>query len=129
MERNTPLQYWTVWYPKAASTGLLLARALLARTNTVLLHAAPEVITVEVSDADGNYLATGKDLEWTQNSPICRLTIEGSKVTRQDLWPAASDIESPVILPGGEAGILTSWWNSHDRKEWRWEVEFYNTVS
>ena len=122
------LQYWTVWYPKAASTGLLLARARLAPTTRALFHAAPEVITVEVADEHGNYLASGKDLKRTQNSPICRLTIQGSKVTREDVWPATSDIESVVILPGGEAGVVKSWWNSHDKKEWRWEVEFYNTV-
>lgn len=123
-----PLQYWAVWYPKAAATGLLLARALLAPTNVVLLHAAPEIITVEIADEYGKRLATGKDLERTQNSPICRLTIHDSKVSREDVWPTTADIESTVILPGGEAGALKSWWNSHDKKEWRWEVEFYNRV-
>jgi hypothetical protein len=33
-----------------------------------------------------------------------------------------------VLLPGGEAGILKSWWNADDRKEWRWDVEFYNQI-
>jgi hypothetical protein len=94
----------------------------------VLLHAAPEVITVDVSDEDGNTIAAGKDLEHTQESPICRLTIEGSKATREDIWPETGDIGSTVILPGGEAGVLKSWWNSPDKKEWRWEVEFYNSV-
>jgi hypothetical protein len=46
-------------------------------TKAVLLHAALEVITVEVSDEAGNSLATGKDLKRTQESPICRLGIEG----------------------------------------------------
>jgi hypothetical protein len=123
-----PLQYWTVWYPKAAATGLLVARALLAPTNVVLLHAAPEIITAEITDEYGKYLASGQDLERTQDSPICRLTVQDSKVTREDVWPTAADIESIVILPGGEAGVLKSWWNSPDKKEWRWEVEFYNTV-
>ena len=36
------------------------------------------------------------------------------------------DIGRVVILPGGEAGILKSWWNADDRREWRWQVEFYN---
>jgi len=33
-----------------------------------------------------------------------------------------------VILPGGEAGILKAWWNADDRKEWRWQIEFYNQI-
>ena len=122
------LQYWTIWYPKAASTGLLVARGLLGSTDTLLLHAAPEVITVEVADGQGKPLATGKDLKSTQNSPICRLTVQGAKVAREDVWPGPEDIGAKVILPGGEAGVLKSWWNSDDRKEWRWEVEFYNTI-
>lgn len=125
------LQYWAIWYPKAAATGLLVARGLIGSTGSVLVHAAPEVITVEVSDAQGNPLATGKDLERTQSSPMCRLNIDGSdgaKVTREDVWPDPADIGSKVILPGGEAGVLKSWWNSDDRKEWCWEVEFYNST-
>jgi len=35
-------------------------------------------------------------------------------------WGAA------IILPGGEVGILRSWWNAADGSEWRWQVEFYN---
>lgn len=121
-------QYWTIWYPKAAATGLLVARSFLDSTDTVLLHAAPEVITVAVSDAQGHPLATGKDLERTQTSPICRLTVEADRVMREDVWPTQADIGARVILPGGEGGILKSWWNADDKKEWRWQVEFYNTI-
>jgi hypothetical protein len=128
MEQSPLLQYWTIWYPRSAATGLLLGRALVDPTKSVLLHAAPEVITVEVCDEAGNSLATGKDLEYTQKSPICRLTIESSRVTREDIWPRTGDLESTVLLPGGEAGILKSWWNSPDKQEWRWRVEFYNSV-
>jgi hypothetical protein len=32
------------------------------------------------------------------------------------------------MLPGGEVGILKSWWNAPDHKEWRWQVEFYNSL-
>jgi hypothetical protein len=40
--------------------------------------------------------------------------------------PSPGDIGSVVILPGGEAGILKSWWNADDETEWRWQLEFYN---
>jgi hypothetical protein len=127
-ENEMPMQYWAVWYPKAAATGLLVARARTACTETVLLHAAPEVITVEVANTEGNRLALGKDLPRTQDSPICRLDIHGARVAREDVWPDRSLVGTTVLLPGGEAGVLKSWWNSEDRMEWRWEVEFYNSI-
>jgi hypothetical protein len=46
----------------------------------------------------------------------------------EDGWPAPTDIGRVVLLPGGEAGILKSWWSADDRKEWRWQVEFYNQI-
>jgi hypothetical protein len=52
----------------------------------------------------------------------------GATITLEDGWPTPSDIGRVVLLPGGEAGILKSWWNADDRKEWRWQVEFYNQI-
>jgi hypothetical protein len=54
------------------------------------------------------------------------LTIRGDGVEREDLWPDDEDHGRPVMLPGGEVGILLSWWNAEDGSEWRWQVEFYN---
>jgi hypothetical protein len=31
-----------------------------------------------------------------------------------------------VILPGGEAGILTTWWHAPDHTAWRWQLELSN---
>lgn len=128
MAEKKSLQYWSVWYPKAAATGLLLARGLLDSTNTLLLHAAGEVITVEVSDEQGNRLAFGQDLEQAEETPICRLRRSGDRVTREDIWPTGEDLGTPVLLPGGEVGVLKAWWNADDKNEWRWQVEFYNSV-
>ncbi|HEV8574258.1 MAG TPA: hypothetical protein VGR43_06060 [Dehalococcoidia bacterium] len=58
---------------------------------------------------------------------MCRLRRSGDSVTREDIWPREEDIGTLVILPGGEVGVLKSWWNADDRMEWRWEVEFYNS--
>jgi hypothetical protein len=49
-------------------------------------------------------------------------------ISREDRWPAAADVGAVVILPGGEAGELKSWWNADDGSAWRWQVEFYNHV-
>jgi hypothetical protein len=122
------LEYWEVWYPKAAATGLLLGRGLIDPSPVLLVHAAPDVLTVKVSDQQGNQLAYGKDLPKTADTPICRLTRSGDSIQRVDIWPAEEDYGSPVLLPGGEVGILKSWWNADDQRAWRWQVEFFNEI-
>lgn len=122
------LQYWEVWYPEAAATGVLLARGLVDPTERVLFHSAPDAVTVEVRDQDGRRIAFGRDLPRTQSSPMCRLRLVGDTIEREDIWPTDGDTGSTVLLPGGEAGILRGWWNAEDRKEWRWQVEFYNSI-
>ena len=119
---------WEVWYPKAAATGLLVGRGLLDATNRLLVHAAPDVITVEVHDASGARLAFGQDLERTQTSPVCLCTRDGARIVRDDIWPDEAHLGLPILLPGGEAGILTSWWHRGDRKEWRWSIELHNSI-
>jgi len=127
MEKHR-LQYWEVWYPKAGATGLPCARGLLDHTDEILLHAAPDVLTVEVRDEDGHRLAYGQDLVQTQSSPMCRLRRRQEGVKREDIWPTDADLGLPVLLPGGEVGILKAWWHADDRMEWRWQVEFYNSL-
>jgi hypothetical protein len=128
MTAKKPIQYWSVWYPKAAATGMLLVRSAVDPQESVLLHAAPDVITVEVHDQDGNRIAYAQDLASSMQSPICRLRRSGEIITREDLWPTDSDLGTIVLLPGGEAGTLLQWWNAEDHTEWRWQVEFYNST-
>jgi len=120
-------QTWELWYPEAAATGLLIARGRLDPTDTLGLHAAPATLSVTVRDADDWPVAHGEGLarEGPQ-LPMTRLSREGNAVRREDRWPTAADLGSLVILPGGEVGTLTAWWNAHDGSEWRWSVEFYN---
>ena len=92
----------------------------------LLVHAAPDALRVEVRSDAGELLACGDQLPRTADRPIARLRREGARITREDLWPEAEDIGRPVILPGGEVGILMTWWNAPDGQEWRWQVEFYN---
>ncbi len=126
MESGTKIEFWDLWYPKAAATGVPFARGRLDSSDVLLVHAPPPVLTVEVRDEQGNRLAMGVDLPQTGNHPIARLTRHGNEITREDLWPTAEDIGSLVILPGGEVGQLLEWWNAEDGREWRWQVEFYN---
>src|SRR2546430_745795 len=92
----------------------------------VLVHAAPPKLQVKVIDAAGNVVARGDGLERHQPGPMSFLVRRGTSITLEDGWPTEKDIGLVVILPGGEAGILKSWWNADDRKEWRWQVEVYN---
>lgn len=119
-------QVWDLWYPNAAAQGLSFARGRLDETDVMLAHSLPETIRVEVRDDEGNVLASGDQLERTADRPMARLVRDGQTIRREDLWPTNEDIGRPVILPGGEVGILTAWWNADDESEWRWSVELYN---
>lgn len=125
-QASEPPDTWTIWFPGAGATGLLVARAQIRRASRVLLHAAPDAIDVEVTNARGRRIGTAKNLLRTRSSPICMLTRDHSVITREDVWPTPNDVGLPVILPGGEAGVLLAWWNSEDEKEWRWMVELKN---
>ncbi len=120
------IEIWDLWYPHGGPTGVPFARGRLDATQVLLVHAAPEALTVEVRNDRGERLAFGQDLERTADRPMARLVRRGEKIERLDTWPDESDIGRPVILPGGEVGIVQKWWNAQDGSEWRWNVEFYN---
>jgi hypothetical protein len=118
---------WDLWYPKAAAAGIPFARSIIrAEEDIVLVHAAPQFLTVEVYSEDGQLLAQGQDLEATQDTPMTRLVREDGKIARTDIWPSKEDLGRLVLLPGGEAGTLLEWWNAEDQSSWRWKIEFYN---
>jgi hypothetical protein len=119
-------QVWDLWYPDAAAQGLPFARGRLRATDLLLVHAATEVLDVAVRDDSDTLIASGKGLQRTAETPILRLVRRGGAIAREDIWPDAGDLNRPVLLPGGEVGILIAWWNAPDGSEWRWQVEFYN---
>jgi hypothetical protein len=122
------IERWDLWYPKAAAAGISFSRSRIRPEEVVLVHAAPQHLTVEVYNDEGHLLAKGKDLEATEDTPMARLVREGDTVLRQDLWPTDEDIGRIVLLPGGEAGTLLEWWHAEDHSEWRWKIEFYNKI-
>jgi hypothetical protein len=119
-------QIWDLWIPDVAAQGVSFARGRLNAAQVLLVHAAPEKLTVEVYDDNRIMLAQGIDLKRTTNTPMARLHLQGKQVTREDIWPTEAEIGLPVILAGGEVGILQQWWNDEKEQQWRWSVEFYN---
>ena len=120
------IEIWDLWFPDAASQGLLFARGRLQATDTLLAHAAPANLRVEVMDDAGKLLARGTNLRRSAQSPITQLRRRDGRVEREDIWPSKHEIGLPVILAGGEVGILTAWWNDSERQAWRWSIELFN---
>ena len=124
---SKPVETWEIWYPNAAASGLPFARNRIDPTEVLWVHAAPERMAVTVRDGDDRVVARGEPLERVgPQQPMTRMWREGNEIRREDRWPNDSDVGSLVILPGGEVGTLTEWWNAEDGSEWRWRVEFYN---
>jgi hypothetical protein len=120
---------WSLRYPFAAATGVEFARGRLDPTTVLLAHAAPEALTVEVYENGSRLVAIGQDLlRKGEPTPITRLTMDDERIRRDDIWPEEVDIGLPVILPGGEVGILTAWSSAPDHMSWEWSVRFSNHV-
>ena len=125
----TDVHVWSLRYPFAASTGVEFARGRLDPTPVLLAHAAPEALTVEVYENGSRLVAVGRDLiREGEGTPITKLTMDGERITREDIWPTDDDIGLPVILPGGEVAILTEWSNAPDHTSWEWSVRLSNHV-
>ena len=121
------LHTWEIRYPAAAATGIEIARARIDPTDAIWVHSVPRTLAVVVRQGDDRVVARGEPLERRGPSlPMTRLAIHGDAVTREDRWPTEADLGTIVILPGGEAGVLTAWWNAEDGSAWRWSVEFSN---
>ena len=121
------IQTWELWYPAAGATGMEFARGRIDPTDVLWVHAAPDRLAVTVREGDERVVARGEPLKREGSYlPMTRLTLDGDVVRREDRWPTEDDLGTLVILPGGEVGVLTAWWNAPDGSAWRWSVEFSN---
>ena len=119
-------QLWDLWIADVGATGISFARGRLDATDTLIVHAAPEKLNVEVRTTDGTVVAKGENLTRTVDTPMARLRRQGNKITREDIWLTDADYGTAVIVACGEVGILQKWWNDPEQQEWRWSLEFYN---
>jgi hypothetical protein len=121
---------WDLWFPNAGATGLSFCRSKVDPTvagDRVLVHAAPPTLHVVVRSTESHAVtAEGKGLQRHEEGPMSFLVREGSRIRLEDGWPTDADIDRLVLLPGGEAGILKSWWHANDKSEWRWLIELSN---
>ena len=125
-------EIWDLWIGAVGATGLSFGRSRVesaAAAGRVLVHAAPQKLNATVRSAsDGVVIAEGLDLERHESGPMSFLVRDGASIRLEEGWPTDDDIGRLVLLPGGEAGILTAWWHADDLGAWRWSVEFYNHV-
>jgi hypothetical protein len=116
---------WALRGTDGGAAGLEFARAKVEPAASLLVHAAPATLDVEVFANGERLIATGRRLRPAEatDSPMTRLTIDGVRVRRTAVWPTEQDLGSIVLLPGGEAGVLRSWRGSEDRRSWVWSLE------
>jgi hypothetical protein len=118
---------WQLRSRDGGMNGLELARCTTAGgLRRILVHAAPSQLSVEVRDADGDLVVQADVDREGDYTPITLLTLSRDDVRREEVWPDESHHGLPVLLPGGEVGVLTRWQHAEDRTWWRWSVEFSN---
>jgi len=95
--------------------------------NVIMIHAAPWSLRIDVRDESGASVAFVDRLtRRVAYCPITRVRRQGNTFTREDEWPRSEDLGRPLLLPGGEVGILRQRSNAGDGSDWRWTVGLYN---
>lgn len=117
---------WTIRSGDGGMNGLEFSRATTAGGfSRVLVHAAPAQMQIEIRADDDRRVAQG-DLERDGDySPMTLVELDGG-LRRREIWPDESYYGVPVLLAGGEVGVLSHWEHAEDRTWWRWSVEFSN---
>jgi hypothetical protein len=118
---------WNIRSNDGAMNGLEFARCTTAGGfGRVLIHAAPAKAKIEIID-DNDQLIVRADLERSgEYSPMTLVEIDGRAVRRSEVWPTEDFYRLPVLLAGGEVGILQKWQHAEDHSWWQWSVEFSN---
>ena len=118
---------WDLRSRDGGMNGLEFARCTTASGfSRVLVHAAPAQLHLEVRTDDGTPVLREDADRDGDYSPITLLELDGGPVHRREVWPGPHLYGLPVLLPGGEVGVLTAWQHAPDHSWWRWSVEFSN---
>lgn len=117
---------WNIRSRDGAMNGLEFARCTTASGfRRVLVHAAPAQATLEVITDEDEVIVRGNLDREGEYSPMTLLTLDGQP-RREEVWPDDAHYGLPVLLSGGEVGILSSWRHAEDHSWWQWSVEFAN---
>ncbi len=118
---------WNVRSNDGAMNGLEFGRCTTAGGfSKVLIHAAPGKAKIEIIDGDDRVVARA-DLERSgEYTPMTLIELDGASLRRSEVWPTGDMYGLPVLLAGGEVGILREWQHARDHSWWRWSVEFSN---
>lgn len=118
---------WTIRSADGGMNGLEFTRATTAGGfSRVLVHAAPADAQVEIRDEDDRLIAHGDAKRQADYSPMTLLELERGRLQRREIWPDENFYGLPVLLAGGEVGVLQHWEHAADHRWWRWSVEFSN---
>jgi hypothetical protein len=119
---------WSIRSGDGGMNGLEFTKATTAGDfKQVFVHAAPAQLQIEVRRADDDVRVASGEVERDGDyTPMTLLTLNGGAVSRAEIWPSAEHFGLPVLLAGGEVGILRGWEHADDRSWWRWQVEFSN---
>jgi hypothetical protein len=118
---------WNVRSNDGAMNGLEFARCTTAGgLDRVLIHAAPSQAAIEIIDSDERLVARASLNRSGEYRPMTLVERDGSTLRRSEIWPSEQHFGLPVLLSGGEAGILLAWQHAEDHSWWRWSLEFSN---
>jgi hypothetical protein len=118
---------WSIRSNDGGMNGLEFCRCTTAGGFArVLVHATPAKAGVEITGQDGEVIVRCDVEREGDYSPMTLLEVGGGGIKRTEVWPDDSMYGLPVLLAGGEAGILRSWENDPERTWWRWTLELSN---
>lgn len=118
---------WSLRSRDGGMNGLEFCRCTTAGGfSRALVHAAPAHLQVEIRAEDDQLIARA-DLERDgEYSPMTLLELRPGELLRREVWPDEAFYGLPVLIAGGEVGMLQHWEHGADRSWWRWSVEFSN---
>src|SRR4051794_27805226 len=107
---------WTIRTRDGGMNGLEFAKATTAGGfDRVLIHAAPAQASVEVRTNNDDIVARGDVDRDGDYSPMTLLELDSGRLRRQEIWPDDQHVGLPVLLAGGEVGLLRRWQHAEDR--------------
>lgn len=118
---------WNIRSNDGAMNGLEFARCTTAGGfERILIHAAPAKAKIEIIADDDSVVARADVERVGEYSPMTMIERDGSDLHRSEVWPSDDLYGLPVLLAGGEVGVLLAWRHADDRSWWQWSVEFSN---